>query len=670
MTARRMLVALGLAAAAAAWSATARASDQDHIAPVAAPLRAQATFADSAYDLKVIKNNLLAVSVTNYGFVGNNYVSASPSLEYPLGTRFEHMVRGGLWVGAHNNADDFFGVTTGALDGAVGSVIKNSTEFAPKGREIRLRSTLKNDKHFVPPPGAVSEQDYVGEYDDLASTKSDFNSEPHHPLGILVRQENYVWSYSDLKHFVIFHYVIKNVGDAPLDSVFTGFYAELASGRGPYHSPWFNKKWVSWDESDSMFREHYCNSGPLPTGCNYSYVPPWIGIKILGGRDRNDATNQRLKPGQLISVGAWTYAPGDPARAADVQRYAIMASGARPDTTSADLSPGTGDPAEMIAIGPFRQIDKGDSICFDIALVGGDDIAQIRKHAAVAQRAFDNNYIVPRPPDPPLIKLVPREGAIDIYWENSPESTFDPTSPNPRDFEGYRVYLGENQLAPTLQAQFDVPGDTASFNTGFDRVKLTPPVKFEGDTVIYNYKYTVSGLRDGFKYYAAVTSFDTGTPEFESLESGLNLNLALAFPGATPGEKQASGRGVTVFPNPYRVEARWDQGKLARDHYLWFANLPERCTLRIYTLSGDLVFDTEIDGRNYHGEGSRGVYDPQRDIGVAPPTLGGTSYAWNLISREGEAVATGLYLYSVEDHAGGKRTVGKFLIVKSDREQF
>ena len=57
-----------------------------------------------------------------------------------------------------------------------------------------------------------------------------------------MRQENYSWSFSDLKHFVIFHYVIKNVGLAPLDSVYTGFYAELASGRAPYHSGWFNKK--------------------------------------------------------------------------------------------------------------------------------------------------------------------------------------------------------------------------------------------------------------------------------------------------------------------------------------------------------------------------------------------------------------------------------------------
>ena len=50
-------------------------------------------------------------------------------------------------------------------------------------------------------------------------------------------------------------------------------------------------------------------------------------------------------------------------------------------------------------------------------------------------------------------------------------------------------------------------------------------------------------------------------------------------------------------------------------------------------------------------------------------TLSGTTFAWDLITKEGQAAATGLYLYSVEDKDhGNQRTVGKFLIVKSDRE--
>ena len=219
-----------------------------------------------------------------------------------------------------------------------------------------------------------------------------------------------------------------------------------------------------------------------------------------------------------------------------------------------------------------------------------------------------------------------------------------------------------------LLVQFDnnqAPGDTSGFNTGFGAVRLASPVTIDG--VTYQYRYTLKNLKDGFKYYTAVTAYDLGSNEIESLESGRNQNLTLSSPGPAAGQRAAGA--VTVYPNPYRVEARWDQLRGVRDHYLWFANLPSKCTLRIYTVAGDEVFSTKFDGATYHGEGTRGLYDPKEPTAANPPTLSGTSFAWNLISDQGQAVATGLYLYSVEDESGN-RTVGKFLIVKSDRAEF
>jgi hypothetical protein len=125
---------------------------------------------------------------------------------------------------------------------------------------------------------------------------------------------------------------------------------------------------------------------------------------------------------------------------------------------------------------------------------------------------------------------------------------------------------------------------------------------------------------------------------------------------------------VVVYPNPYRVEARWDEGTLVRDHYLWFANLPRRSLLRIFTLAGDQVFETRFDGAAYRGEGARGLYDPRQDLDTPPPNLSGASYAWDLITDQGQAVATGLYLFSVEDLDTGHVSRGKFMVVKSDRE--
>ncbi len=73
-------------------------------------------------------------------------------------------------------------------------------------------------------------------------------------------------------------------------------------------------------------------------------------------------------------------------------------------------------------------------------------------------------------------------------------------------------------------------------------------------------------------------------------------------------------------------------------------------------------------GYTYNGSNAAGVYDPSRELDVKAPVLSGAMYGWNMVTREGQAAATGLYMWAVEDNDTGKRQVGKFLLVKSDRE--
>lgn len=644
-------------------------------APTPPPFRAADVLADSIrFALRVSDNNLVGATITNYGFVGNNFVSRSPSLEYPLGTGFEHLVRGGLWVGgrAIDDLGAFTGVVTAAVDGSQGSGSANATEFTPAGLEIAVRSTLPNDRFFS--PIAVSEQDYISEYSDSPAKRADGTGEDHRPMGLLVRQENYSWSFSDFAHVLFFHYVITNTGP-PLQNVYVGFYTEFASGpknqyftwppssSGSVLGSWYNRKWIQYDDSLRLFREHYCRQLPVPDGCDLGIVPYWIGVKLLGVTpgDVADTLDKRM------TLAAWDYAPGSSLRDEDLERYAIMSADSIQNLSPEDLQPQTGDPVSVLAVGPFAQIDPGDSITVDFAIVGGADVPAIQRHARFAQNAYDRDYIVPVPPFSPQIRVVARGNALDVYWDDSPESAFDPTSPIGNDFTGYRVYLGEDRLDLHRVAEFDLataPHDTSGFNTGLDRVRLNPPAVIDG--VTYHYRYTVPNLRDGFKYFCAVTAFDLGSVEIEPLESGTAQNKVLAIPSPAPGEQRA--QGVTVFPNPYRTEARWDQGQLVRDHYLWFANLPQRCTIRIYTLSGDLVYETDFDGSTYSGGNARGIYDPTRELDVDAPTLSGGMFGWNMITREGQAAATGLYMYAVKDRESGESHVGKFLIVKSDRE--
>jgi hypothetical protein len=640
------------------------------LAPGLARTAVAAPAADSIrYVVTIADVNRVGLTETNYGFFGNNFVSRTPSFEFPLGSGYEHMSRAGLWVGAVALTDTglFTGVTTGIVDNAQGTSAITETEFTPAGNAIVEHSRIANSNVFS--KDAISDEDLTCSYSDQpAHGPSGRQSEPHTPLDILVSQRTFGFSLPAAEDFVVLRFQVINQGP-PLQNLYLGFYAQLASGNKSAYSSWppsagsgpgswYFKVHAEYDSTRRLYKERYCLAAPYPAGCNPGAVPPWAGVKLL-------AAHPGAIADRTVSFNWWSYDLGDTTRILDVQKYALMANGQKMDPTSC-VPGGSCSPISLSSVGPFPQVNFGDTVTVDFALVGGEDEADLLKNADFAQFAADIDYRLPAPPPSPRLHVSTGRQRVDFYWDDSPESVVDETSlaPGGLDFEGYRVYLGRDRQRPTRVAQFDAavpPHDTTGFNTGFAAVRH--------DTIIdgtqYRYRYSVTGLKDGFTYFGGVTSFDLGDSRVESLESGLGQNKFQAVPLASPGEV---GGDPIVFPNPYRVEAAWDRGAQVRDHYLWFARLPRRCTLRIYTLSGDLVYQTHFDGDSYRGEGARGLYDPAQDLDTGAPALSGASFAWNLITSQGQALATGLYVYSVEDAENGHVARGKFLVVKSDRE--
>lgn len=670
MVLTRVLRTLLFALPVLLFSATAAAS-----AP-AAPAADSARYATALADV-----NQVGLTISNYGFFGTNFSSRSPSFEYPLGTGYEHMSRAGLWVGALALSDTgaFLGVSSAIVDNAQGSNALAETEFTPAGTRFVELSRIANSDVFS--PEAASDQDLICLYSDQPSRPPrGYQSEAHRSLQLLVRQRTMGFSLPAASSFVIPQFTIVNQGP-PLRNVYVGFYVQLVSGdKGAYASwppsassgpgSWYYKTHGEYDVARRLYKEHYCALDPYPDGCNASYCPPWAGVKLL-----------KVAPGTVadktVTFHWWSYSPGDTARATDELRYALMSNGVQ-QTDFSDCMAGTQNcsPIVLLSVGPWAQLDPGDSIRVDFAFVGGLDEsgrieaseASLLTNADFVQLTSDIDYLLPSAPPSPRLHVESAGNRVDLYWDDSPEGVSDQTSPAPGglDFEGYRVYLGLDRLRPARVAQFDrsdAPHDTTGFNTGIDSIRLATPVTLDG--VAYRYKYSITGLKDGFSYFGAVTSFDLGDTKIPSLESGITQNKFQAVPAPAPGERSS---GVTVFPNPYRVEANWDLGQRVRDHYLWFANLPARCMLRIYTLGGDRVFETSFEGSSYRGDDARGLFNPQTDRDVDPPSLSGASYAWNMITSGGQAAATGLYIFSVEDLASGKVSRGKFLIVKSDRE--
>jgi len=645
---------------------------------LAAPLAAQ----EVRYQARISTANRVGLTLTNYGFFGNNFTSRTPSMEYPLGEGLEHLSRAGLWVGGLAVTDTGLAlrVSQAAVDNAQGSNQVSDTEFTPLPGGIVERSRLITSRLYS--PDAVSDQDFVGSFTDRPGRAgSGFSSEDHVPLGIEVTLSTYAFGLDAAADFVVLHFEIRNDGP-PLRDVYVGLYSQLVSGdKNAYPGwppsgsapagSWYYKKYMEWADSLSMVAEHFCrNAVFLPDGnvdpvtCDFAAVPAWAGNQFLGFR----AGPSIVPDPSTVSVRTrfWNYEPGDTTRDQDSERYALMAQPGIDDPRP--LLPGMGpdlSPIEMVAVGPFPEIPPDSTISVDFAFVGGRERPDLLAHAAFARYAFEQQYRLPSPPPSPRMHVRATEGALELLWDDISERTPDDTSPAPGglDFAGYRVYLGRERNLLDLVAQFD-PVDTLGFDTGFDAIRLAEPEIVDGDTL--RYRYRIGGLRDGITYTAAVTAYDLGDVQVGSLESGLNENKQLAVPNPAPGERN----GVVVYPNPYRVEATWDAGTLVRDHYLWFANLPERARLRIFTLSGDLVLDVDFDGATYDGANARGLYDPRADVDTPPPTLSGASFAWDMITREGQAAASGLYLWAVEDVSTGRTERGKFLIVKSDREGF
>ena len=201
------------------------------LAALASPFIAEPARAQVAYVSRVADGNRMGVTLTNYGCIGNNFVSRSPSMEFPLGSGFEHLTHGGLWIGAQT-ADangSFTGVTSAALDGSTGLSTQGFSEFTPAGAAIGLRSNLPTSPYYA--PSAVSAWDMVSTFHDSVAKRADYNNEVHRPLRLSVRQESYQFQNTPVRDVLFLRYVITALGP---ERFLEQDSQSLAEGQSPH----------------------------------------------------------------------------------------------------------------------------------------------------------------------------------------------------------------------------------------------------------------------------------------------------------------------------------------------------------------------------------------------------------------------------------------------------
>ena len=101
---------------------------------------------------------------------------------------------------------------------------------------------------------------------------------------------------------------------------------------------------------------------------------------------------------------------------------------------------------------------------------------------------------------------------------------------------------------------------------------------------------------------------------------------------------------IYVVPDPYVVSASWEKPLFYSsgrgERRIDFVNLPQECTVRIYTVSGKLIKTIK--------------HSSTMALGAEP---------WDLVSEDGLTVSYGIYVFHVDAPGIGSK-VGKFALIK------
>jgi hypothetical protein len=399
-----------------------------------------------------------------------------------------------------------------------------------------------------------------------------------------------------------------------------------------------------------------------------------------------------LAPGQSLDFAAMLMASDDPdSLVGDMQRAAFMHHGFKvnvlPDSTPAP-TPYEWNVGETGINGHEVCLEAPVGVSFDMDPHCGEKLADINRpngpysppvHYENGRcvwtdadcnlcTGINGNETTFRWLDPGALPPAPDNRAtvgdhqVTIEWDNLPEILVGAgiAGPPGARFVGYHVYkLSDWRERVSLLP----PAHSWSLLRGFanDTTFGERPLAAARDTtldfvkILYEqrlypvgyYRFVDRDVLDGFDYAYVVTAVietpgHTGSaPGTERFESPLIATLRQVVTPRT--EARSDPSPVWVVPNPFRASADWDRPPVRSDphtHHVAFMGLPRaRCTIKVWTVAGDLVTSLDHDGSAGDGQQS-----------------------WNLITRNGQDVESGIYLFTVDSSLG--REIGRFVVIR------
>jgi hypothetical protein len=355
--------------------------------------------------------------------------------------------------------------------------------------------------------------------------------------------------------------------------------------------------------------------------------------------------------------------------------------------------------------GPF-DLKKDSTITVVYATVAGYRLEGIQRSVRAARFAYANSFNVPKPPPLPDMKVSNTlNKSVALEWNNV--AATDP------EFAGYKIwkssqfkkinYLDEGMrvvdqyeqqmtvgprpstLYKPVNPKFDAQAKMLANSTKgtyqpdtwgtWDLIKVIPKADVAAlppaTSAGFNYKYEDKDVITGFQYWYYISAYKEGTytgPDGETTtriethstnRNGASGLWSLTFPFAYSNPNYATavkigGRQivtsalapkgdvsrVSVKPNPYKKAALFDNRSQVYDHKIFFSNLPPQAKITILDVSGQV-----IDVINFVST------DPSNG-----------SVSWDMFSKDGIEVASGVYIYIVESPTAS--IVGHFAILR------
>lgn len=584
---------------------------------------------DRSYN--VIDVNMLGQYVSNMGQFYSSWNEVVPEGEWPLGSGHAQMYRMNVYIGVPGNVIQTRTYGTKEWDPVWG--FNNPSTFLPVSNDTSTWPLDGSGNKYWPVqdgsgnPVIVSDMDSYAVYQDSTNYLYISTGDPSKMLNIVVHQTSYAWNTSLDNDYIIFKFQVVNNSSIPKDSLYFCMYSDFDIGGFDD----YDDDLIGLDTTRNFYYFYDANNfSPEWNAPTFHFggvflETPEVAGEIPGLTDFH-YTGYYEEPASIsddsIQFGLMS---SSEALRADSIHWPNLFHGNNLHIDDVSLIPVSGmDLVCFPSSGPY-EMGSYDTLTFIFALVAGEDYNDISENVDRIWDVYNSNWQVKAVPQP-VITAVTGNNLATLNWSNVIDNTYIDVYNGRNDLFGYLIYKTEDPTRTIWGAPIDTvhKGETSPLN---------PSV----------YSWLDYDVLNGFFYSYAVTAFDSSYLDSTLIppivyESGIaNVNAGLNTVEVRPESNPSVNMGkIRVVPNPYVISAGWERERLGNIpegepiRELSFTNLPPECTIKIFSLDGDLIKTL------HHTDGT------------------GTEY-WDIRSDYNQMAATGIYFYYVK-WSGGEHT--------------